>query len=345
MTALWNAELWIPLFLQGLGGWLLVPMQALTALGRVQFFMVLMPALYWCVDTGVGFRAATMLLLGTGLNDLLKLSFHTPRPYWFSAQVKALGGEGTFGFPSGHAETAAGVWGLLAVEARKTWAWLLAAVLVLLIGVSRVYLGVHFASDVVAGWAIGILSLMVFLRVEKPLARWFAGLSFWQQSALGMASSLWIIGMQLVAVRLVRGLPFPLEWALTAGRARPDTVLDPLMLTDTVIVAGTWLGMCAGAAYLRARGGLAAGGSLPARLARFLVGMAGLALLYLGLGAVLPRGEDLISYSLAYGLYTLVGFWVGAGAPLVFIRLGLASAKEAPVEREERIPADQLAPS
>ena len=78
-----------------------------------------MPALYWCIDARLGLRVGMILLLSNGLNAVLKLAFHTPRPYWVDARVTGFAAESSFGLPSGHAQSAASVWGLLASSFRK----------------------------------------------------------------------------------------------------------------------------------------------------------------------------------------------------------------------------------
>jgi undecaprenyl-diphosphatase len=105
------------------------------------------PALYVAVTAG-----------GAGvLNTLLKLSFARPRP----ALEVALAHAGGFSFPSGHAMASAAVYGALAVvvslrfERARWWATTACVALVLAIGWSRIYLGVHYPSDVLAGWALG----------------------------------------------------------------------------------------------------------------------------------------------------------------------------------------------
>jgi membrane-associated phospholipid phosphatase len=83
----------------------------------------------------------------------------------------------TFSFPSGHTSGATIAYGLLAYIAWHTlpqpWSYAvvgLMAVLIVLVGVSRVYLGAHFASDVVAGWLLGLLMLFVVIYIIKPFA-------------------------------------------------------------------------------------------------------------------------------------------------------------------------------
>jgi undecaprenyl-diphosphatase len=109
-----------------------------------------------------GALLAVVLLLGAALlNWLLKFSFARVRPTsYFDYPLPD-----SPSFPSGHALYAASLFGGLAVlvTARMTnrglqlLVWLLAVSLILLVGFSRVYLGVHYPSDVLAGYAIGVI--------------------------------------------------------------------------------------------------------------------------------------------------------------------------------------------
>ena len=84
--------------------WLEAPMRFFTFLGTQEFFIFVLPMVYWCIDAGLGIRVGFILLLGNGLNEFAKLALQGPRPYWISAQVKGLGAETSFGVPSGHAQ-------------------------------------------------------------------------------------------------------------------------------------------------------------------------------------------------------------------------------------------------
>ena len=102
--------------------------------------------------------ALAMLLAGPGGQGIvsgLKVLFHRTRP---EAAFDALG----YSFPSGHSFAAVTLYGMLAVwltravPARRAWVWGVTLVLILLIGFSRIYLGVHYASDVAAGYTAGL---------------------------------------------------------------------------------------------------------------------------------------------------------------------------------------------
>jgi hypothetical protein len=80
METLLNAGLHWNIFFQNLGTWLKTPMEIFSFFGTEYFFLLLLPALYWCLDAGTGIRVGVILLLSTSLNDALKLVFHGPRP-------------------------------------------------------------------------------------------------------------------------------------------------------------------------------------------------------------------------------------------------------------------------
>ena len=77
------------------------------------------------------------------------------------------------------------MWGAIAARVHRAWLWVIAIVLMLSIGFSRVYLGVHFPIDVMAGWAIGAILLAVYLVAASTLEQWLIALPLGIQLALG----------------------------------------------------------------------------------------------------------------------------------------------------------------
>ena len=76
-----------------------------------------------------------------------------------------------FSFPSGHCATAASMYGSLAREVKKRWMRTLAVVMILLIGLSRFVAGVHYPTDVLAGWAVGLVAVWFTALLEKKVKR------------------------------------------------------------------------------------------------------------------------------------------------------------------------------
>lgn len=322
-----DLEIGITLLLQGLGTWLKTPMEGLSFLGTENFYFLILPVLYWCVDARLGLRVGMILLLSNGLNAALKLAFHAPRPYWIDARVNAYAAETSFGLPSGHAQHAASVWGLLAASARGKGVRAALIALIVLIGLSRIYLGVHFTSDVLVGWLLGGLLLLAFLKLEKPFTGWLRRQPLGRLLGLALISSLLLV-LLVVGVRAaLGGWQVPQEWPELALE-KTGAEIDPLSLEGAFTLGGTWLGLLGGAAWLeRRRGGFDAAGRPLHILLRYLVGLAGVLLLWMGLGQVFPRDANWLGYALRYARYFLIGVWISALAPLLFQRLGWAHRK------------------
>ncbi len=307
--------------IQNLGpGWA-APMRWLTFLGTEEFYLLLMPGIYWCLEGALGLRLGVLLVVGSGLNSALKLAFHAPRPYWVSAQVRGLSAEASFGLPSGHAQNAVTLWGAAAARVRRWWAWGVALAMALGIGLSRIYLGVHFPQDVLAGWAVGAVVLAVALGWEERVTqRWRASTPA-QRRLLALAAALVLFALGWGARLRVEPTQVPTAWAQQALAATGQPIA-PLRLAGVIAPAAVLLGMLWGLApqqgpYAAQRGGWGL------KALRYGVGMLGLSALYLGLRTVLPSGEDLLG-SLARALrYALVGWWITGGAPLLFARLRL----------------------
>ena len=321
----------IVLFMQGLGDWLIFPMRFFSFLGEEEFFLLVMPAFLWCISMALGLRIGLILLLADNLRIILKLALHTPRPFWVSAQVRALAFESSFGLPSGHATNAAAVWGLLAAYLRRPLALAILGLVIFLIGLSRVYLGVHFLGDVLAGWVAGFLLLWLFLRFETPVLAWLTRLSLWMRRMAAFTLSFaFVLAGALVRYSL-GDWQMPAEWIENAAAASHQILeTGPLSLSGLMTSAGALFGLAAGAIWLSSRQGFDAGGTWGRRLLRYPIGLAGVILLWYGLGAILPRGEFWLAYALRYMRYFLVGFWISGLAPQLFIRLGLARTSRHP---------------
>ena len=307
-------------------------MRAFTFLGQEEFFLFVMPALYWCVQTDLGARLVVMIVLSNGLNGPLKLAFALPRPYWVDARVTAFAAEPNYGLPSGHAMNAVAVWGWLAAQLKRPWAWAAAVVIVALISLSRVYLGVHFPTDIFSGWLFGVIVLGAFLAGEKPLTASLKRLNLWMQIALAFAVSMLYLAL---TVGLLAAVPAPAalaDWERTAAQAQaapPDAgerAIDPRGLADHVTAAGLLFGVGAGLALMSRGARFEAGGPLGQRVARFVLGVAGIAVVFFGL-RLLAAGDDAIGYLIRYLRYALAVVWALYVAPLIFLRAGLAQPR------------------
>jgi membrane-associated phospholipid phosphatase len=123
-----------------------------TIIGTEEFYLLLTSNVYWHRRDSLAARLIYRWLVSGLLNADLKNLFDQPRPFEIDPSLQLIFTRGR-GMPSGHAQSAVVVWGTLAAASgrRSSWVWSLA--LVLLISLSRIYLGVHFPTDILGGWA------------------------------------------------------------------------------------------------------------------------------------------------------------------------------------------------
>jgi hypothetical protein len=276
-------------------------MKAVTRLGSVPVYVILLALIFWCFDEKKSFRLSLAVLISGWINLVLKFLLHQPRPFWDGYDpAVGLMYERFGGLPSGHAQSSLVMWIIIASWGTRKWRYVPAALLILLIGFSRVYLGVHFPTDVFAGWLAGGL----------------------------ICAAYFFFTPRIEAVLENRGLRVNL--ILTAGAAFVMILYRPA--DDFLMPAAALLGMGAGyslnihALHFRAAGFLERRG--PAKpgvlLGRLVLGAAGLALISLVSGKLLPGGDSAWFRMFFFLQYVLLGFWVCAGAPWLFLRTGLA---------------------
>ncbi len=315
MDAFLQAQLGINLALQQIGG-LTAIMQGASFLGTEDFFMIAFALLYLCVDASLGGRLVILLLLGDALKDFLKVIFHQPRPYWIDTRVQRLAEEPTYGIPSGHAHDATLVWFFIAHELKKPWAWVSAAALVLLISFSRLYLGVHFLSDVGAGVITGGIFLIVYLQLESRVGNWLAGLGLWRQIGAAVAGSILIVLLGILAQTIVAGSPDAPAWDSFAQSAR--------RLDDFVSLSGMFLGGGAGLAMMFQWARFDARGSMKNRIIRFALGVGGVLILRFGLSALFPKEPEMIGLVFRFVRYAVMAWWLIYLAPWLALKMKLA---------------------
>jgi membrane-associated phospholipid phosphatase len=326
MDAFQDFQVQIILFLQGLGEWLNGPALFFSFLGYEQFYLLIAPALYWCLDAKAGLRFGIFFMLSGSINTIFKFLLHAPRPYWVSERVNAFAIETSFGLPSGHAQNAVMVFGSLMRPLRHNWYWAAVGILALLIGLSRLVLGVHFLGDVLAGWLIGATLLWTCLRWEAPVLSWLKQKTVTQQILLLFVASLVLPGLGIIIRYLYSGWLIPLEWVENAGRwLEPGEVFDPYDLSGLVAFSGVFFGFTTGAVILHKRGGLLERPGALQQVGRYAVGVTGLLILYIGLDLIFPEGTNTLAFAFRYFRYGVVGIWVTGLAPFIFRRIGLAN--------------------
>jgi membrane-associated phospholipid phosphatase len=286
-------------------------MRILTALGTELFYIPVLLFIYWCVDTRKGTRLGVLLMVSTWSNSFLKNLLGQPRPYMLDPSV-GRGFEASYGIPSGHAQHSLVFWIAAAAPVKKPPlkipVRIAAAVFIPVIAFTRLYLGLHFPTDIFGGWIAGSILLALYFLFAGRLETLFAGLNpRYRMIIAALAAFL----MNASGVGVDQG--------------------------------GLFLGFCCGYSLMNRRVGFAAGAPVRDKkpgaavlLARYILGAAGAALLYLALKALFPGEGSFFANLPFWGAaspylelgrflrYGALAFWISAGAPWLFCRAGLA---------------------
>jgi len=103
------------------------------------------------------------------------------------------------------------VWGVFAAHLKKKWGRWLAIAIIFFIGFSRIYLGVHFTSDVLLGWLVGGLLVLAFLKLEKSAVNWFRRQNISMQIIAGFAISAILIILVFIPLQFLSDWQIPAE--------------------------------------------------------------------------------------------------------------------------------------
>jgi len=239
----------------------------LTWLGYPTFMMLMLPLGFWLWSKTAFTRVTVIVLISTVLNAFLKDLWENPRP----DLVFRLDGEvgNSFGMPSGHAQVSAVLWFWLAYEIRKTWAWIMAGIIVLGICFSRLYLGIHDLEDILAGLSIALVTLLTYRAIlstrfeqllQAPL--WLhllvivlfgvVAISVWPSAENSIGAVVvfgllftWILGVYLES-RIVGFIPRQEVWVLATiavlgivGLTVLLAAVKPLLIGLNPLLAGT----------------------------------------------------------------------------------------------------------
>ncbi len=256
----------------------------ITNLGSATFFGLVLPVLYWTWNKRAAYRVSVFYMFGAYVNTVLKVIFHTQRP-GPSERVRVMHPETGpgYSFPSGHAQSSAVFWGQVAVEVRSLAAWIIAAVITVLVSLSRVYLNVHWPVDVIGGILIGAALLVLFN----------AGSAVWER------------------------LDLPFWFRLLCTLALPAAMYLGYRQGEVPVLTGFLLGFPLGHLVEERFVGWNERATFVPNVLKALTGLGGLLVVTYGLKAVLPTtlAGEITRYALA-------GLWVSLGAPLLFVGLG-----------------------
>lgn len=248
-----------------------------TVLGEDPFLVLLIALVFWCIDKDLGYKMGFAYLSGGIVNTVVKEICRVPRPIGYpgirSLRRRTAGG---YSFPSGHTQQTVTIWYSLMREYRKRWIYISGWTMIVLVGLSRVYLGVHTPLDVIGG----ILIALAWICVANGLFDWS------KQKGKPILLAVFVIPM-------LGGLHFfP---TATYYKAAGTTV-------------GFWLGYLIESRYIH----YSVRAAFPRQVARMAVGLAGLLAIQILVRMLLPKALsfDLLRYAMVGLWMTAAAPWL-----------------------------------
>ena len=282
----------------------------ITDFGSALGYVVIFSVVYWCVDKTIGQGLAFAYLYTLVLNAWIKFYFLIPRPDDPSLEeilnkagiierLTPLRKETSPSFLSGHTQGAVVVWGYLAYHIKKTWFWVLALIIIALIGFSRMYLGVHFPQDVIGGLIVGVVYLAIWIALEPRVRGWLL--------------------KQMIGLRYALAVLLPIVvWLIYPDRS----IAEPM---------GAALGLGVGYLLEGQTIRFSIGGSIGRRILRAVVGLVIVIAAFFSLSILFSTFDESMGDRMEavwrFLRYAIIGFGGGWFMPWLFVKIGLADSE------------------
>ncbi len=134
----------------------------ITNFGSELFYMIVIPPIFWCINKKFGFRLLLITAIAAFISTVIKNLIKLPRPPEHQWKMKPT----SYAFPSGHTHGSTTFWLYSIIITRSGFLTVVGFVTVALVSISRVYLGVHYPGDILAGLALGIGTVGLFLVLD-----------------------------------------------------------------------------------------------------------------------------------------------------------------------------------
>ncbi len=263
-----------------------------TFSGEEMFYLLFLPVIIWCISMRFGVRLMILFLFNAYFNSFAKLIVDQPRPFNIDNRVKQIVHASGGGLPSGHTQNALVFWTYLARHFKHKWLWILTVVMIIFVPMSRVYLGVHFPTDLLGGYILGIIVLLLFIKLDQPITDWL------KTRGLGLQ----LMMSLLIPILMIMMLPSP----------------EP----SSIAACAVLLGGCVGISFEQRWIKFKTPDTLWKKLVCYLIGTIILFAFYVGLKKAFNglAPEPLFRFI----RYSIIGIHFTLFAPWIFVKLKLA---------------------
>jgi membrane-associated phospholipid phosphatase len=180
--------------------------ELITMFGEEMIMILVLGLVYWSIKKDAGKRLAIIVFISMGINSLLKVMISRLRPFQVDSSIVNLRPETSqsYSMPSGHTQSSSTLFFGLASLFKKKSLWVFAITITVLVGISRMYIGVHYLSDVIVGGLLGLfmgIFLNIWLQKIKNLSKIYKILSL-------ISIIILIIMIAIQVVKNISGISF-----------------------------------------------------------------------------------------------------------------------------------------
>lgn len=270
----------------------------ITMMGEQYVIIAIITWIYWNMSKKDGFLLTYLFLISVLLNNFLKFAFHNSRPYKVleNIQGKRLQTGTGYAFPSGHTQGATTLYSSIAMSVKSKYFWIIAITLSVLVGISRLYLGVHWPIDVFFGFIIGFLiPVLLFNYLSKVY-----------EDKKRFKKLLYIT---LISIFSLAGLMVFVNYLFF------ELKLD---YSGYFKMAGVSTGAILGFIFEENKSPFKVEHYNSFKLIRYLLGLAGTIAILIGLKKIFPEGAIF-----DFSRYLLVGLWISGLFPVLALKAKL----------------------
>ena len=259
----------------------------ITMMGSSLFYFLALPLFYWCIDKRFGLKLGLVLLSSIYVNTVIKNVTMVQRPIGYpgirSIFTQSAGG---YSFPSGHAQGTTTFWGTMMFKYNKKITKILGVASIILVSISRLYLGVHWPVDIVGGILIALLVIIVAELVDSIIIEGKYDIKLIYKIILSL----------IVPLGLIILFPYNENFEYME------------------LASGTMIGYFIDQHYFK----FTVNNTVKGQIAKLIIGISIFAVILSTLKYLLPYTEIFNAFR-----YFIGGLWISIGAPLLFNKLKL----------------------
>ncbi|EPY7702769.1 MULTISPECIES: phosphatase PAP2 family protein [Bacillus cereus group] len=134
-------------------------------------YLIVISISYWCVSKRKAFHMIVMLCFSGYIGIVIKEFMKIPRPYTYDG-IQSLyeKSAASYSFPSTHVQLATTFWGSFMILCKKRIIWMIGIVFIILVSISRLYLRVHWLSDIIGAVLFSVIVVYLYTKVTMGLS-------------------------------------------------------------------------------------------------------------------------------------------------------------------------------